>query len=263
VWKTNSLVITATRTLKSQPFNPGDDLIATGQAWDNWLKEIKWAFRYFKITEPLDKKDALIIYGRKEIARLEKSLPNPTVSGDDYGKLRKKLNDYFKTKKNKQHARYVFLKMRPAHGEATNAYAAHLREKANDCEFEASCDEQILEHLIQTTQNQLLIQKAINNKWNLTQFLTEAAQIEDILIQIREMKNPQEVKKPGRQFKKRRRPKIKQSGQGKQPCGYCGQTGTLKEGKNCPVYGKKCTKCQKFNPFSSVYKSKGSPNSKN
>jgi len=46
----------------------------------------------------------------------------------------------------------------------TNAYAAHLREKANNCEFEANCDERILEHLIQTTQNRSLIQKAINKK---------------------------------------------------------------------------------------------------
>ena len=106
--------------------NPGDDPIATRQAWDDWLEEIEREFTYFKITEPLDKKDALIIYCGKEIARLEKSFPNPTDGGDDYGNLKKKLNDYFKPRKNKHHARYVFLKMRPAHGEARNAYAARL-----------------------------------------------------------------------------------------------------------------------------------------
>ena len=57
------------------------------------------------------------------------------------------------------------------------AYAARLREKAN--EFEANCDERILELLIQTTQNQSPNQKAINKKWDLTQCLTEAAQTED------------------------------------------------------------------------------------
>jgi len=35
-------------------------------------------------------------------------------------------------------------------------YAARLREKANDHEFEANCDEQISEHLIQTTQTDRL-----------------------------------------------------------------------------------------------------------
>ena len=100
-------VITATRNLKSQPFSPGDDPIATGKEWDDWLKEIEREFRYFKITEPLDKKDALIIYGGKELARLEKSLPNPADDGNDYEQLRTKLNEYFKPKKNKHHTRYV------------------------------------------------------------------------------------------------------------------------------------------------------------
>ena len=70
--------IKATRNLRSQIFTPGDDPVATGNVWDDWLVEIEWEFRCFKITEPLDYKDALIIYGRKELARLEKSLPNLT-----------------------------------------------------------------------------------------------------------------------------------------------------------------------------------------
>jgi len=41
------------------------------------------------------------------------------------------------------------------------------------------------------------------------------------------MKIPQDLKK---------QPKEKQSGKGKQPCGYCGQTDTHEEGKNCPAY---------------------------
>ena len=125
-----------------------------------------------------------------------------------------KLNDYFKPKKNKHHARYVLLKI------------------------------------------------DINKKWDLTQFLTEAAQIEYTSLQISDMKIPQDVKKLGRQFEKRRPPKNMQSGRGKQPCRYCGQTGTHEEGKNCPAYGEKCMKCQKFNHFSSVCKSKGPSNSK-
>ena len=128
--------------------------------------------------------------------------------------------------------------MRPAHGETTNAYAARLREKANDCELEANCDERILEHLIQATQNRSLIQKTINKKRDLTQFLTEAAQIEDTSLQISNMKIPQDLKKLGQQFGKWRPLKDKQSRRGKQPCENCGPTGTHEEGKNCPVYGK-------------------------
>ena len=140
---------------------------------------IERELRYFKITEPADKKDALIIYKGKEIARLEKSLPNPPGELDEYDKLKTKLNNYFTPKKNKHHARYLFLKLRPNHGETVAAYATRLREKANECEFEENSDERILEHLIQTTHNRTLIQKAINKKWDLSQFLTEAGQMED------------------------------------------------------------------------------------
>jgi len=95
------------RNLKSQPFTLGDDLIAKGKARDDWLKEIEREFRYFKIMEPT-------IYDGKEIVQLEKSLPNLTDGGNDYKKLKKKLNDYFKPKKTKHHTRYIFFKMRPA-----------------------------------------------------------------------------------------------------------------------------------------------------
>ena len=131
----------------------------------------------------------MIIYGGKEIARLEKSLPDPDGNSNEYEKLRKKLNDYFAPKQNKHYARYVFLKMRPFAGEATIAYAARLREKAYDCEFGDTLDDRILEHMIQTIENQHLIQKCIVKRWELSQFLLEAGQTEDISLQIHDMKN--------------------------------------------------------------------------
>ena len=139
----------------------GDDPIVKGKAWDDWLEEIERKLRYFKITEPLDKKDALIIYGGKEIARLEKSLPNRIDDANDYEKLSKKLSDYFKPKKNQHHARYVFLEVRPTHDKTASVYAALSRKKANECEFEANFNENILEYPIQLKQhNQSLIKKS-------------------------------------------------------------------------------------------------------
>ena len=63
-------VITATRNLKSQPFISGDDPIVKRKAWDDWLEEIEHKFRYFKITEPLDKKKmhSSFMAGKKSLA---------------------------------------------------------------------------------------------------------------------------------------------------------------------------------------------------
>ena len=159
-------VVTETRNLRTQLFVVPDDTNRVGKAWEEWLEGIEREFRYFRITEAVDKKDAIIIYGGKEIARLEKSLPDPETA-DVYLKLRTKLNDHFTPKKNKHHARYLFLKMRPHVGETTSAYAARLREKAKECEFGATFDERILEHIIQTIDNKKLIEKAISKTWDL------------------------------------------------------------------------------------------------
>jgi glycyl-tRNA synthetase alpha subunit len=172
-------VITETRNLRSPPFIAPEEPCATGNAWEEWLEGIEREFRYFKITDPVDKKDALIIYGGKQVAKLEKSLPNPE-SGNPYEKLRTKLNNHYLPKKNKHYARYQFLKLRPNPGESTSSYAARLREKATDCEFVDTHDDRILEHIIQTLENKTLIHKSINKAWDLTQFLIEAAQMENI-----------------------------------------------------------------------------------
>ena len=177
------------------------------------MDDIEREFRYFRISNPIDRKDALIIYGGKEIARIEKSLPDPAdPDGDmnDYEKLRKKLNDYFSPKRNKHYARYMFLKLRPLAGEATVSYAARLREKVYECEFGNTFDDRILEHLIQTIENQQLIQRCISKGWELAQFLLEAGQTEDTSLQVHDMKEPQgryiaRVCKP-----KKRRPLNKQ-----------------------------------------------------
>lgn len=120
------------------------------------------------------------------MARLAKSLPDPDGEANEYEKLKAKLNGHFIPKKNKHHARYLFLKMTSTSSESTAAYAARLREKAAECEFGGNHDDRLLEHLIQTVEDQTLVQKAISKKWNLTQFLTEASETEDTRLQMKE-----------------------------------------------------------------------------
>ena len=87
-----TVIANESRNLRALPFRPTEDQLTTGKAWEEWLER---EFRYFRIGNPADRKDAMIIYGGKEIARLEKSLPDPVDASNEYEKLRKKLNDYF------------------------------------------------------------------------------------------------------------------------------------------------------------------------
>ena len=48
-------IITETRNLRSPPFVAPEELCAIRNAWEEWLESIERKFRYFKITDPVDK----------------------------------------------------------------------------------------------------------------------------------------------------------------------------------------------------------------
>ena len=86
--------------------------------------------------------------------------------------------------------------------------------------------------------------------------LTEAAQIENTSLQIRKMKSSDEASSVAKVQKQQRYKRKPTDGKHKfdksPPCNYCGLTGMHSKGKNCPAYGKKCNKCQRWNHFASV-----------
>ena len=53
-------VVTEARNLRTQPFIIPDEANNVGKAWEEWLEGIEREFRYFRITEAVDKKDAII-----------------------------------------------------------------------------------------------------------------------------------------------------------------------------------------------------------
>ena len=64
----------------------------------------------------------------------------------------------------------MFLKMRPLSVEATISYTARFMVNALAREFKDIFDDRILKHLIQTIENQHLIQKCIAKSWELSHF---------------------------------------------------------------------------------------------
>jgi hypothetical protein len=231
------------------PFVQNEDLLSTGKQWEEWIEGIEREFRYFRITEPVDKRDALLIYGGKEIVRLNKSLKNERAEVDEYTVLKNKLDKYFLRRKNKHHVRYTFLRMKQERGEKIGSYVSRLREKGNDCEFGETMKETILEQCIQSVDNKELIRKAISKGWELVKFIEEAAQIEGTNLQMKEMK----IEEHGAVYKVqhntnrrqdyRQRPALGRNLQlSNAACSYCG---FHHEGRGCPAYGKDCRSCGK------------------
>ena len=95
-------IISESRNLRALPFRPIKDQLIVWKELEEWFDAIEREFRYFKINSPADRKVALILYVRTEIARLEKTLPDndPNDNLDDYHEVQK-LNDYFVPKRNK------------------------------------------------------------------------------------------------------------------------------------------------------------------
>ena len=176
---------------------------------------------------------------------------------DEYGKLKAKLNEHFLPKRNKHHARYKFLNMKPNAGETTLSYAARLREKAKECEFGDTLNERLLEHLIQTVDNRTLIQKAISKRWDLDQFLSEASQLEDTKVMMKEMREEtSEVAKVSRYHRKpaKQTQESRNPNKGKQ-CDKCGGEQHARP-EDCPARGRNCMNCRKRGHYAIVCRSK-------
>ena len=237
--------IMAGRDLRIMPFKAPKNRISCGIAWKKWLDNTERQFRFFRIEHPSDKKDALMIYGGKELAYLEKYLPEANTTLDEYERLKKKLNGYFVSKRSKYYERYLFNKTRQYNVESIRSYVTRLREQANDCDFHDDYEDRILEHLTQTIGSKTLIRKCLSKGWTLSQFLQKACKYEDTQLQIRTMKFSKGQDIGYMRQQQQRNHKWSR-------CTYCGLSGVHQKGDNCPAFGKQCYVCGKHDHFARV-----------
>ncbi|CAC5410857.1 unnamed protein product [Mytilus coruscus] len=108
-----------------------------------------------------------------------------------------------------------------------------------------------------------LIKRAISKGWNLDKFVEEAGQMEDTCLQMKDMKgdhrdhstssvNKIQSNRSSYRAQDFKEDRFKQNGRNitQSNCGYCG----IDHGdeRKCPVYGKQCNNCERYNPFASV-----------
>ena len=143
------------RQLNITPFVIDRDPTNTANRSDKWKKDIERQFRLFGIYDPELKIDGLIIYGGRDIANLEDSLPDVETTdlpADKYTKFIRKLDKYFLPKKNKDYARFQLGNLQQQEDESLAKYFARVREIAKKCEYHDGNDA-IRDHLIKTMCN--------------------------------------------------------------------------------------------------------------
>ena len=176
------------RQLNIRPFNMSNDANDTAVRWTKWKKDIEQQFRFFGLTDPVVKKDGLIIYRGSQIVDLEESLPDlpPQESEDVYSRFIRKLDTNFLPRKNKDYSRFQFGNLSQEADENMAKYYARLREIAKKCEFNDE-DDAIRDHLIKTMNTNRIRVKTIPNNRTLSQILDEAAVEEESTAQAHEI----------------------------------------------------------------------------
>jgi len=185
--------------LHIDPLQVPEDPRMKGQIWTEWIEEFEEECKLQKIKDE-DWPLCLRRYIGKEGRHLLKNLQEPPPLPDDpdrpveteYQKLKRKLEADFLSHKNKYHGRSVFSKMNPKPNEAITMYAARLKDKAAYCKFDSYVgerDERILEHLLNTTDNDEINKRAISKEWTLDKYLTESATREHLNRDIKDMRS--------------------------------------------------------------------------
>ena len=93
--------------LKVNEFMVETDPTKLADKWAEWIDNLEYNFKYFKIEDAETKKAALMVYGGESLRKIHNNLPDPS-SGDEFVKAKTKLTKYFSPKKNIDYLIYQF-----------------------------------------------------------------------------------------------------------------------------------------------------------
>ena len=238
--------------------------------WDIWKEDFNLFVAASGITNNEQKKALLLHVAGKEVREIYRAIPE--TSGDDFAEVVKKLDDYFKPKKNLSYERYMFKKAVQQEGEDAASYITRLRTLAESCEYQQIAIE-IKDHFIASCLS-VKLRKLLLKEGNLTlEKLQEVARGEETAIeQARQIEKdkqetvnktkevnslkPQRQYQNQRQYRSQRQSNFREKGKNRDSkCFKCGDAFVQGHLKNCKAIGKTCFKCGKSNHLAKVCRS--------
>lgn len=228
--------------------------------WADW----KQRFQRFRIATKLNKEDgevqvsSLIYAMGPEAENIFKSL---TISADDQKKfdvVLGKYDEYFYPKRNVIHERACFYQRVQRSGEKAEMFIRALYEMSEHCDFGANRDEHIRDRIVVGISDKELSRKLqLMADLTLAQTITTVRQSEEVTLQVHQQGEAfaavQEIarKKSTDREKPKWKPRMKASGEQRDPnCGRCGKL-KHKEQENCPALKSTCNKCRKVGHWES------------
>ena len=171
--------------LKVKEFMVETDPTKVADKWAEWIDNLEYNFKYFKIEDAEAKKAALMVYGGESLRKIHNNLPDPS-SGDVFVKAKTKLTKYFSSKKNIDYLIYQFREIVQGDNEPFLTFVNRLREVAKHCEF-PDMDKEVKRQIIQKTSNRKVRQKALEKELAYDEILNIGLADETAKRQARDM----------------------------------------------------------------------------
>ncbi|UYV70569.1 K02A2.6-like [Cordylochernes scorpioides] len=233
------------------------ELALHGNVAENWRRFKQRLMLYLEATEKATKPDKLKVaillnFIGEEALEVFNTFHLKEDEAENFDLVINKFDDFCEPKKNVIFERFKFFSATQKDGESIDSFITELKGLSTSCEFESQKDSLIRDRIVYGIQDKAL-QECLLREPNLTLLKAiEMCKTDEISKQqIKIMQNNQNICQI-RKYEKKHSPKQNQESEKEFKCQRCGKS---HRAKNCPAWGKRCSKCKKMNHFVAFCKS--------
>ncbi|UYV81732.1 hypothetical protein LAZ67_20002148, partial [Cordylochernes scorpioides] len=233
------------------------ELALHGNVAENWRRFKQRLMLYLEATEKATKPDKLKVaillnFIGEEALEVFNTFHLKEDEAENFDLVINKFDDFCEPKKNVIFERFKFFSATQKDGESIDSFITELKGLSTSCEFESQKDSLIRDRIVYGIQDKALQERLLREP-NLTILKAiEMCKTDEISKQqIKIMQNNQNICQI-RKYEKKHSPKQNQESEKEFKCQRCGKS---HRAKNCPAWGKRCSKCKKMNHFVAFCKS--------
>ncbi|UYV62865.1 K02A2.6-like [Cordylochernes scorpioides] len=233
------------------------ELALHGNVAENWRRFKQRLMLYLEATEKATKPDKLKVaillnFIGEEALEVFNTFHLKEDEAENFDLVINKFDDFCEPKKNVIFERFQFFSATQKDGESIDSFITELKGLSTSCEFESQKDSLIRDRIVYGIQDKALQERLLREP-NLTLLKAiEMCKTDEISKQqIKIMQNNQNICQI-RKYEKKHSPKQNQESEKEFKCQRCGKS---HRAKNCPAWGRRCSKCKKMNHFAAFCKS--------
>ncbi|UYV62790.1 K02A2.6-like, partial [Cordylochernes scorpioides] len=233
------------------------ELALHGNVAENWRRFKQRLMLYLEATEKATKPDKLKVaillnFIGEEALEVFNTFHLKEDEAENFDLVINKFDDFCEPKKNVIFERFKFFSATQKDGESIDSFITELKGLSTSCEYESQKDSLIRDRIVYGIQDKALQERLLREP-NLTLLKAiEMCKTDEISKQqIKIMQNNQNICQI-RKYEKKHSPKQNQESEKEFKCQRCGKS---HRAKNCPAWGKRCSKCKKMNHFAAFCKS--------